>query len=54
MHTFGWFLRDILVSNLASNSKNSGAVTNYRVIMVVEYPGWVDLDLRCSTILLGH
>ena len=27
---------------------------NYRVTLVVEYLGWVDLDLVCSTILLGQ
>ena len=27
---------------------------NYRVTLVVEYLGWVDLDLECSTILLGQ
>ena len=26
----------------------------YRVTLVVEYLGWVDLDLGCSTILLGQ
>ena len=26
----------------------------YRVILVVSELGWVDLDLRCSTILLGQ
>ena len=28
--------------------------TMYRVTLVVEYLGWVDLDLECSTILLGQ
>ena len=28
--------------------------TYYRVILVVSELGWVDLDLRCSTILLGQ
>ena len=28
--------------------------TTYRVTLVVEYLGWVDLDLGCSTILLGQ
>ena len=27
---------------------------HYRVILVVLLLGWVDLDLRCSTILLGQ
>ena len=27
---------------------------DYRVTLVVEYLGWVDLDLGCSTILLGQ
>ena len=26
----------------------------YRVTLVVEYLGWVDLDLGCSTTLLGQ
>ena len=26
----------------------------YRVTLVVEYLGWVDLDLGCSTILFGQ
>ena len=26
----------------------------YRVTLVVEYFGWVDLDLGCSAILLGQ
>ena len=26
----------------------------YRVTLVVGYLGWVDLDLGCSTILLGQ
>ena len=26
----------------------------YRVTLVVKYLGWVDLDLGCSTILLGQ
>ena len=26
----------------------------YRVTLVVEYLGWVDFDLGCSTILLGQ
>ena len=26
----------------------------YRVTLVVEYLGWVDLDLGCSTSLLGQ
>ena len=28
--------------------------SNYRVILVVSELGWVDLNLRCSTILLGQ
>ena len=28
--------------------------SKYRVTLVVEYLGWVDLDLGCSTILLGQ
>ena len=26
----------------------------YRVTLVVEYLGWINLDLGCSTILLGQ
>ena len=29
-------------------------MSQYRVTLVVEYLGWVDLDLGCSTILLGQ
>ena len=32
---------------------NSGMIV-YRVTLVAEYLGWVDLDLGCSTILLGQ
>ena len=29
-------------------------VVIYRVTLVVEYLGWVDLDLACSTTLIGQ
>ena len=40
----------VLIDRLAEFFSNF----NYRVNLVVEYLGWVDLDLRCSTILLGQ
>ena len=34
--------------------ERGGSKRNYRVTLVVEYLGWVELDLGCSTILLGQ
>ena len=34
--------------------RKASQVYFYRVTLVVEYLGWVDLDLGCSTILLGQ
>ena len=46
---------------LRKRLKNKVAMANtftkqqrYRVTLVVEYLGWVDLNLECSTILLGQ
>ena len=37
-----------------SSNRSPAFVNQYRVTLVVEYLGWVDLDFGCSTILLGQ
>ena len=45
-----------ILTNILSKSYNKSEEISslYRVTLVVEYLGWVDLDLGCSTILLGQ
>ena len=49
---------DLLASEwpqiLTSDFKSLAQITYYRVTLVVEYLGWVDLYLGCSAILLGQ
>ena len=46
-------IRCALSSFIINTNVNTADI--YRVVtMVVEYLGWVDLDLGCSTILLGQ
>ena len=38
----------------AARTQCTAMSLDYRVTLVVEYLYWVDLDLGCSTILLGQ
>ena len=49
-----WSKPEYLQCGRVSISRFAFLPAKYRVTLVVEYLGWVDLDWRCSTILLGQ